>query len=83
VAAQAKVSRMEAATEGNAATRLLAQKGFNMEKMTRDLKSYELHTTFEDVFPLEGATVEEYLQQVCGSWYFQFFSLARIPPTPH
>jgi len=61
---QAKVSRMEVTAEGNAATRLLAQQGFNMERLARDLKSYELHTTFEEVFPVEGATVEEYLQQV-------------------
>ena len=44
--------------------RLLAREGINAEQLTRDLKSFELKTTFEDVFPAEATSVEEYLQQV-------------------
>ncbi|XP_020258060.1 nuclear pore complex protein NUP93A-like [Asparagus officinalis] len=44
--------------------RLLAREGINAEQLARDLKSFELKTTFEDVFPSEATTVEEYLQQV-------------------
>ena len=43
---------------------LLAREGMNAEQLTRDLKSFELKPTFEDVFPIEAASVEEYLQQV-------------------
>ncbi|KAL6273018.1 hypothetical protein ACE6H2_023710 [Prunus campanulata] len=44
--------------------RLLAREGLNAEQLARDLKSFELKATFEDVFPSEATTVEEYLQQV-------------------
>ncbi|PNX98943.1 nuclear pore complex protein, partial [Trifolium pratense] len=43
---------------------LLAREGINAEQLARDLKSFELKTTFEDVFPVEATSVEEYLQQV-------------------
>ena len=55
---------MEMSSEANAATRLLANQGFNMEKLSRDLRTFEMQTTFQEVFPVEGATVEEYLDQV-------------------
>mmetsp|Transcript_31486 Transcript_31486/g.59180 ORF Transcript_31486/g.59180 Transcript_31486/m.59180 type:complete len:867 (-) Transcript_31486:321-2921(-) len=61
---QAKSSRMEASSESNAATRLLAQQGFNMDRLSRDMRTFEMQTTFDDVFPVEGTTVEEYLDQV-------------------
>eukprot|EP00959_Pyramimonas_sp_CCMP1952_P249690 5219979-Pyramimonas_sp.AAC.1 len=35
-----------------------------MERLTRDMRTFELQTTFEEVFPVQGTTVEEYLQQV-------------------
>ncbi|BBN03469.1 nuclear pore complex protein Nup93 [Marchantia polymorpha subsp. ruderalis] len=61
---KARTSRFEAPNETIAATRLLAREGINADQLTRDLKSFELKTTFEDVFPVEATSVEEYLQQV-------------------
>ncbi|KAK4432109.1 Nuclear pore complex protein A [Sesamum alatum] len=61
---KAKTLRAEAPSQSIAATRLLAREGLNAEQLARDLKSFELKTTFEDVFPAEATTVEEYLQQV-------------------
>ncbi|GMP79677.1 hypothetical protein CsSME_00035127 [Camellia sinensis var. sinensis] len=43
---------------------LLAREGINAEQFARDLKSFELKMTIEDVFPAEATIVEEYLQQV-------------------
>ncbi|KAG8643753.1 nuclear pore complex protein NUP93A [Manihot esculenta] len=61
---KAKSLRTEAPSQSIAATRLLAREGINAEQLARDLKSFELKTTFEDVFPAEATSVEEYLQQV-------------------
>uniref|UniRef100_A0A5B7BH26 Nuclear pore protein n=1 Tax=Davidia involucrata TaxID=16924 RepID=A0A5B7BH26_DAVIN len=61
---KAKTLRTEAPSQSIAATRLLAREGINAEQLARDLKSFELKTTFEDVFPAEATSVEEYLQQV-------------------
>ncbi|KAK9128828.1 hypothetical protein Syun_017625 [Stephania yunnanensis] len=61
---KAKTLRTEAPAQSVAATRLLAREGINAEQLARDLKSFELKTTFEDVFPAEATSVEEYLQQV-------------------
>lgn len=61
---KAKTIRTEAPSQSIAATRLLAREGINAEHLARDLKSFELKTTFEDVFPAEATSVEEYLQQV-------------------
>ncbi|XAR68488.1 hypothetical protein NMG60_11003624 [Bertholletia excelsa] len=61
---KAKTLRAEAPTQSIAATRLLAREGINAEQLARDLKSFEIKTTFEDVFPVEATSVEEYLQQV-------------------
>ncbi|KAG6477730.1 hypothetical protein ZIOFF_061161 [Zingiber officinale] len=47
-----------------APSQLLAREGIDAERLARDLKSFELKTTFEDVFPSEATNVEEYLQQV-------------------
>lgn len=44
--------------------RLLAREGIDADRLTQDLRSFELRTTFEDVFPLAAASVEEYLQAV-------------------
>ncbi|XP_024441812.2 nuclear pore complex protein NUP93A isoform X2 [Populus trichocarpa] len=60
---KAKAIRPEAPSQSIAATRLLAREGINAEHLARDLKSFELKTTFEDVFPAEATSVEEYLQQ--------------------
>ncbi|GKU89810.1 hypothetical protein SLEP1_g3899 [Rubroshorea leprosula] len=61
---KAKTLRTEVPSQSIAATRLLAREGLNAERLARDLKSFELKTTFEDFFPTEATTVEEYLQQV-------------------
>ncbi|CAH9134907.1 unnamed protein product [Cuscuta epithymum] len=61
---KAKTLRGEAPSQSIAATRLLAREGINAEQLANDLKSFELKTTFEDVFPAEATTVEEYLQQI-------------------
>lgn len=62
---KAKTIRTDTPSQSSiAATRLLAREGINAEQLARDLKSFELKTTFEDVFPSEATTVEEYLQQV-------------------
>ncbi|KAI9110313.1 hypothetical protein K1719_018755 [Acacia pycnantha] len=61
---KSKSLRTEAPSQSIAATRLLAREGINAEQLARDLKSFELKTTFEDVFPAEATSVEEYLQQV-------------------
>lgn len=61
---KSKTQRTEAPSQSLAATRLLAREGLNAEQLARDLKSFELKTTYEDVFPSEATSVEEYLQQV-------------------
>ncbi|XP_029128696.1 nuclear pore complex protein NUP93A isoform X1 [Cajanus cajan] len=61
---KSKTVRTEAPSQSIAATRLLAREGINAEQLARDLKSFELKTAFEDVFPVEATSVEEYLQQV-------------------
>ncbi|XP_076903343.1 nuclear pore complex protein NUP93A-like [Bidens hawaiensis] len=61
---KSKTLRTEAPSQSIAATRLLAREGINAEQLARELKSFELKTTFEDVFPAEATSVEEYLQQV-------------------
>nr|XP_009384164.1 PREDICTED: nuclear pore complex protein NUP93A [Musa acuminata subsp. malaccensis] len=61
---KSKTIRAEAPSQSISATRLLAREGINAERLARDLKSFELKTTFEDVFPSEATTVEEYLQQI-------------------
>lgn len=61
---KAKTLRAETPSQSIAATRLLAREGINAEQLARDLKSFEIKTTYEDVFPSEATTVEEYLQQV-------------------
>ncbi|KAL9674528.1 hypothetical protein QQ045_030800 [Rhodiola kirilowii] len=61
---KAKTQKAEAPSQSIAATRLLAREGINAEQLARDLKSFELKTTIEDVFPSEATSIEEYLQQV-------------------
>ncbi|PKA58472.1 Uncharacterized protein AXF42_Ash013978 [Apostasia shenzhenica] len=61
---KAKAVKSEIPSQSIAATRLLAREGINAEQLARDLKSFELKTTYEDVFPSEATTVEEYLKQV-------------------
>ncbi|XP_020571823.1 nuclear pore complex protein NUP93A-like [Phalaenopsis equestris] len=61
---KSKTLRAETPSQSIAATRLLAREGINAEQLARDLKSFQIKTTYEDVFPSETTTVEEYLQQV-------------------
>ncbi|KAF6158238.1 hypothetical protein GIB67_015032 [Kingdonia uniflora] len=59
-----RTHRTDSPAQSIAATRLLAREGINAEQLARDLKSFEIKTSFEDVFPAEATSVEEYLQQV-------------------
>mmetsp|Transcript_43856 Transcript_43856/g.139751 ORF Transcript_43856/g.139751 Transcript_43856/m.139751 type:complete len:880 (+) Transcript_43856:120-2759(+) len=61
---KAKTPRMDAPSDTNAATRLLAREGFNEDRLRRDLRQFELKTTYDDVLPVEATTVDEYLRQV-------------------
>eukprot|EP00850_Spirogloea_muscicola_P002963 SM000011S19141 [mRNA] locus=s11:1160349:1165866:+ [translate_table: standard] len=61
---KAKTTRLDSARETMAATRLLAREGIDADQLTHDLHSFELKTTFEDVFPVEATSVDEYLQQI-------------------
>ncbi|XP_078445169.1 nuclear pore complex protein NUP93A-like [Wolffia australiana] len=61
---KAKTLLAEAPRQSTSATRLLAREGLSAEQLARDLKTFKLKTTYEDVFPAEATTVEEYLQQV-------------------
>ncbi|EFJ19806.1 hypothetical protein SELMODRAFT_177656 [Selaginella moellendorffii] len=61
---KARTNRYDATGQSIAATRLLAREGINADQLARELKAFELKTSFEDVFPVEATTVEEYLQQV-------------------
>ncbi|KAB2090365.1 hypothetical protein ERO13_A03G107600v2 [Gossypium hirsutum] len=81
---KAKTLRTEAPSQSIAATRLLAWEGINAEQLTRDMKSFELKTTFEDVFPTEATSVEEYLQQEDWQKEKRDFlqSLSRISTLP-
>ncbi|KAF9593700.1 hypothetical protein IFM89_024638, partial [Coptis chinensis] len=47
---KAKTLRSETPSKSIAATRLLAREGINAEQLARDLKSFEIKATFEDVF---------------------------------
>ncbi|KAI8027378.1 Bifunctional nuclease 1 [Camellia lanceoleosa] len=44
-----------------------SREGINAEQFARDLKSFELKMTFEDVFPAKATIVEEYLQQFASN----------------
>lgn len=78
---RSRAARGDASTETLEASRLLAHEGLNPRKLTQALQTFELKPTYEDVFQVETATVEEYLQQVgwvggtawggeavCGGW---------------
>ncbi len=63
---RARAARADATAETLDASRLLAHEGLNPRKLTQALQTFELRPTYEDVFAVETATVEEYLQQVRG-----------------
>lgn len=63
---RARSARADATAESLDAARLLAHEGLNPRKLTQALQTFELRPTYEDVFTVETATVEEYLQQVGG-----------------
>ncbi|KAK4769249.1 hypothetical protein SAY86_027399 [Trapa natans] len=56
---KARTLRAEAPSRSVAATRLLAREGINANQLARDLKSFELKTTFEDIFPVEAMDLED------------------------
>ncbi|KAL6753158.1 Nup93/Nic96-domain-containing protein [Haematococcus lacustris] len=47
-----------------AATRLLAQQGFDTSRLTQDVTTLDIQPTIEDVFHADTTSVEEYLRQV-------------------
>lgn len=61
---RARGARGDATAESLDASRLLAHEGLNPRKLTQALQTFELRPTYEDVFQVETATVDEYLQQV-------------------
>lgn len=61
---RARAARADTTAETLDASRLLAHEGLNPRKLTQALQTFELRPTYEDVFAVETATVEEYLQQV-------------------
>ncbi|PSC75508.1 nuclear pore complex NUP93A-like [Micractinium conductrix] len=61
---RARAARGDAGAETLEASRLLAGEGLNPRKLTQALQTFELRPTYEDVFAVETATVDEYLQQV-------------------
>ncbi|KAL4859943.1 Nuclear pore complex protein NUP93A [Chlorella vulgaris] len=61
---RSRAVRADASADTLEASRLLANEGLNPRKLTQALQTFELRPTYEDVFQVETATVEEYLQQV-------------------
>lgn len=56
--------RADAGADALEASRLLAGEGVNPRRLGAALQALELRPTYEDVFAVETASVEEYLQQV-------------------
>lgn len=66
---RSRAARADATAESLEASRLLAAEGLNPRKLTQALHTFELRPTYEDVFQVEAASVEDYLQQVGrGVW---------------
>jgi nuclear pore complex protein Nup93 len=65
-----RAARADASTEALEASRLLAQEGLNPRKLSQALQTFELRPSYEDVFAVETANVDDYLQQVGdnGGW---------------
>lgn len=61
---RARTNRFKSLQNQTAATRLLAQQGFDSSRLTQDISGLELQPNVEDVFDLEPTSVEEYLKQV-------------------
>ncbi|GLC39227.1 hypothetical protein PLESTM_000866000 [Pleodorina starrii] len=63
-ALRSRTNRYRGPAEQAAATRLLAQQGFDASRLTSEVVGLEIVPTIEDVFHAETSSVEEYLQQV-------------------
>lgn len=61
---RSRTNRYRTPADQAAATRLLAQQGFDASRLTQEVVSLEIQPTIEDVFHAETTSVEEYLQQV-------------------
>ena len=59
-----KAPRVDRTAEENAATRLLSREGFDEEVLAKGVRDVELRLTFEDVFPLDRSSVDNYLKSV-------------------
>ncbi|KAG2493502.1 hypothetical protein HYH03_008318 [Edaphochlamys debaryana] len=63
-ALRSRTNRYRGPQEQAAATRLLAQQGFDATRLSSEVVGLEIVPTIEDVFHAETSSVEEYLQQV-------------------
>jgi len=62
--ARARTSRVRSAADQAAASRLLANQGFDASRLQQDVAMLELAPHVSDVFAGDSATVDEYLAQI-------------------
>mmetsp|Transcript_22946 Transcript_22946/g.58630 ORF Transcript_22946/g.58630 Transcript_22946/m.58630 type:complete len:864 (-) Transcript_22946:363-2954(-) len=61
---RARTNKFRTLNNQIAATRLLAQQGFDASRLTQEVTSLEIQPTIEDVFHADTTSVEDYLKQV-------------------
>jgi len=61
---RAKTNKFRSLNNQIAASRLLAQQGFDATRLTQDVTTLEIQPTIEDVFHADTSSVEDYLKQV-------------------
>ncbi|KAK9867148.1 hypothetical protein WJX84_008824 [Apatococcus fuscideae] len=61
---RSRTQRLDNSADQIAATRLLAQEGFNAQRLETSLQAFEIKPTHEDVFDVHANSVEEYLQRL-------------------
>mmetsp|Transcript_26955 Transcript_26955/g.58903 ORF Transcript_26955/g.58903 Transcript_26955/m.58903 type:complete len:850 (+) Transcript_26955:117-2666(+) len=61
---RARTNKFRTLNNQIAATRLLAQQGFDATRLTQDVTALEIQPTIEDVFHADTTSVEDYLKQV-------------------
>ncbi|KAG1678895.1 hypothetical protein FOA52_003563 [Chlamydomonas sp. UWO 241] len=61
---RAKTNKFRSLNNQIAATRLLAQQGFDATRLNQDVTTLEIQPTIEDVFHADTSSVEDYLKQV-------------------
>ncbi|GAX79377.1 hypothetical protein CEUSTIGMA_g6819.t1 [Chlamydomonas eustigma] len=63
-ALRAKTNKFRTHNNQVAATRLLAQQGFDATRLNQEVSTLEIQPTIEDVFHADTSSVEEYLKQI-------------------